>query len=240
MPDRALKDLTTNEYLTMRWLSAASYDVPLVRLERASAIPDIPEGLVEPDDLLYLIDRFDRGNDGRVHVEDFAQVADVPPQMKYSDSGATYDGLAAAVRAVVGERGYREFVRRLVAMLIVGNTDAHLKNWAFRYPVSREVELSPVYDFHSLTVYDRFRYAPLALSLNGEVMTPYISTDDFRHLADHSEADPDVTVEIVNEAVHDLREAWRVGVRDEAASRFPALAKHYEHRLASMPVAASG
>ena len=96
---------------------------------------------------------------------------------------ATYDGLAAAVLEVVGEAGYRDFVRRLVAMIIVGNTDAHLKNWAFRYPAGRRVELAPVYDFHSLTVYDRFRYAPLALSLNGEVMTAHLSPDDFRWLA---------------------------------------------------------
>ena len=71
-------------------------------------MPGIPAGLVDPNDLVYLIDRFDRTSGGRVHVEDFAQVADVPPQLKYSDSGATYDGLAAAVLEVVGLVGYRD------------------------------------------------------------------------------------------------------------------------------------
>lgn len=152
---------------------------------------------------------------------------------------ATYDGLAAAVLEVVGEAGYRDFVRRLVAMIIVGNTDAHLKNWAFRYPAGRRVELAPVYDFHSLTVYDRFRYAPLALSLNGEVMTAHLSPDDFRWLADRIGADAETTVQVVESAVHELRRAWASGVRDEVEDRFPALAKHYEHRLLSLPLAAA-
>ena len=124
-------------------------------------------------------------------------------------------------------------------MIIVGSTDAHLKNWAFRYPVAREVELAPVYDFHSLTVYDRFRYAPLALSLDGEVMAAHVTVDHFRRLADRSGTDPDDTVEVVGAAVQSLREAWRAGIGQEAVGRFPAPAEHYEHRLASMPVAAA-
>lgn len=239
LPDRSLRDLTTNEYLTMTWLAAAGYDVPSVRLERAATIPDVPDGLVEPDELVYLVDRFDRLPGGRVHVEDFAQVADVPPQMKYGDSGATYDGLAAAVLDVVGESGHREFVRRLVAMIIVGNTDAHLKNWAFRYLPGGGVDLAPVYDFHSLTVYDRFRFAPLALSLNGEVMTSHLGHEDFRRLAEHSGVDADATVDVVRSTVHELRDAWSLTVRAEADRLFPALAKHYEHRLSSLPIAAS-
>ncbi len=101
------------------------------------------------------------------------------------------------------------------------------------------MELAPVYDFHSLTVYDRFRYAPLALSLNGEVMTARLSPDDFRWLADRIGADADATVEVVESAIHELRRAWASGVRDEVEGRFPALAKHYEHRLLSLPLAAA-
>ena len=239
LPDRSLRDLPSNEYLTMSWLQRAGFDVPLVRLERAASIPDIPEGLVDPKEYLYLIDRFDRRPEGRVHVEDFAQVADVPPQLKYGDSGATYDGLAAAVLDVVGAEGYEDFIRRLVAMIITGNTDAHLKNWAFRYDAAGRVGLAPVYDFHSLTVYDRFRYAPLALSLNGEVMNGHLSIDDFRRVAEHSGTDPDATVDTVRSAVHDLRSAWSASVRAESERLFPALAKHYEQRLVSLPIAAA-
>jgi serine/threonine-protein kinase HipA len=237
LPDRSLRDLPSNEFLTMSWLRRAGFDVPLVRLERAATIPDVPEGLVDPDELVYLIDRFDRRPEGRVHVEDFAQVADVPPQMKYGDSGATYDGLAAAVLDVVGDAGYEDFVRRLVAMILVGNMDAHLKNWAFRYGAGGEAGLAPVYDFHSHTVYSRYQFNALALSLNGEVMAAHLGTDDFRRLAEHAGADPERTVDVVRRAVHDLRTAWSDGARAETDRSFPALAKHFEQRLGSMPIA---
>lgn len=240
LPDRSLRDLAANEYLTMSWLRAAGLDVPPVNLVRAQEVSGIPEGLVDPDDLVFLVERFDRTPAGRIHVEDFAQVADVPPRSKYSDSGATYDSLAAAVLALTGDQGYREFVRRLVAMVVVGNTDAHLKNWALRYPGPGRVELAPVYDFHSLSIYDRFRYAPLALSLNGEVMTAHLEVDDFRRLADRSAADSDETGDEVVAAVQSLRDAWSAEVRVEAERRFPALAKHYDHRLATLPICLAG
>ena len=70
-------------------------------------------------------------------------------------------------------------------MLVVGNTDAHLKNWALTYPDRRTATLSPIYDFHSLTVYTRYQYGALALSLSGEVTASAIYLDSFRRLAEH-------------------------------------------------------
>jgi len=58
-------------------------------------VAGIPEGLVDPSEL---VERFDRTRTGRLHVEDFAQVADVAPLFKYSESNVTYDTLAAGVR----------------------------------------------------------------------------------------------------------------------------------------------
>ncbi len=40
----------------------------------------------------------------------------------------------------------REAVRRLVAFVLMGNTDAHLKNWALVYRDGRTPALSPLYD----------------------------------------------------------------------------------------------
>ncbi|SCL31614.1 serine/threonine-protein kinase HipA [Micromonospora inyonensis] len=157
LPDQALRNLPTNEYLTMRWLNAAGLPVPDVHLLPAKDVASLPDGMVDATDPVYVINRFDRTATGRIHVEDFAQVADVDPKFKYSESGVSYDTLATAIRQLTGHAGYEEFVRRLVAMLIVGNTDAHLKNWAILYPDGRTPRLAPVYDFHSLTVYQPYR-----------------------------------------------------------------------------------
>ncbi|MBQ0893003.1 HipA domain-containing protein [Micromonospora sp. U56] len=239
LPDRGLRDLPLNEYLTMRWLAAAGYPVPAVHLVRADAVKGLPDGLADPTELVYVIQRFDRTAAGRVHVEDFAQVADVEPMFKYSESGASYDTLAAAVRQLTGDAGYHDFIRRLVAMLVVGNTDAHLKNWAIIYPDGRTPQLTPVYDFHSLSFYSRYRWAPLALSLDAETVPSAITPDHFRRLAERAGADPGRTVETIAEAVAQLREAWTTAVATEARSRFDALADHYTDRLATLPLCQS-
>lgn len=163
-------------------------------------------------------------------------MANVEPMYKYSESGVSYDGLAAAIRQLTGDDGYQQFVRRLVAMLVAGNTDAHLKNWALTYPDRRTPRLSPVYDFHSLTVYQPYRYAPLALNLNGETMPSAIRVDHFRRLAEGAKADPDQTAQTVTETVVSLREAWESDIAAEAATRFEALADHYVRRLATLPL----
>jgi serine/threonine-protein kinase HipA len=240
LPDRSLRDLPVNEYLTMRWLAAAGFPVPPIHLEPADAVDGIPDGLVDPAELVYLIERFDRIPAGRVHVEDFAQVANVEPMFKYSESGATYDTLAAAILQLTGEAGYAEYIQRLVAMVVVGNTDAHLKNWALLYSDGRTPSLAPIYDFHSLTVYTRYRYAALALSLNEEKVANAIGPEDLRRLADRAGADPERTVQWGLETVNRLREAWTKDLRQEAEARFDALAQHFTHRLESLPICLAG
>jgi serine/threonine-protein kinase HipA len=237
LPDTSLRDLVVNEYLTMRWLAAAGFLVPPIHLEPACSVGGIPAGLVDPVDLLYLIERFDRTPHGRIHFEDFAQVADVAPSFKYSESGATYDSLAGVVRYLTGPAGYRDYVARLTAMIITGNVDAHLKNWALVYRDGRTPGLAPVYDFHSLTVYGPYRHAPLALSLNAERLPASIDMDDFRRLADTAGADPELTVEHVSDAVRRLRSAWTEEMRAESERRFPDLARHYTQRLNTLPLA---
>jgi hypothetical protein len=120
--------------------------------------------------------------------------------------------------------------------LVVGNTDAHLKNWGLRYPDGRTPQLSPVYDFHSLTAYSRFQFQPLALSLNGERMPGQLDTDDLRSLAERCGVDPGRTAQTAAAVVERLRAAWVGDLREEARERFPALADHYEYRLRTLPI----
>ncbi|HEY3906854.1 MAG TPA: HipA N-terminal domain-containing protein, partial [Streptosporangiaceae bacterium] len=68
LPDRSLKDLPLNEYLTMRWLQEAGLNVPRVQLVPAASIEGIPEGLIDPAELIFLSERFDRQH-GRAFEE---------------------------------------------------------------------------------------------------------------------------------------------------------------------------
>lgn len=240
LPDRSLRDVCVNEYLMMTWLSRARFDVPPVQLVPASAVRGIPEGLADPADLVYLIERFDRVPSGRVHVEDFAQVANVEPKFKYAESGATYDSLAAAVLTLLGGDGYDAFVRRLVAMLVAGNTDAHLKNWGLIYPDGRHPRLAPVYDFHSLTVYSRYQFSPLPFALGGETVSTRIGQEHFAALAKAAGAGRERTARLVSDTVDRLRDTWSSGVKDECEARFPPLARHIDDRFGRCEICRPG
>jgi len=242
LPDRSVASLSENEYATMCWLRRAGFDVPAVDLMPAKHIPVIPVGFAAPDELIYLVQRFDRTPGGRVHVEDFAQLADVAPADKYGTRGISYDTMGLAIRHLIGERGLLAYLGRLAAAVLVGNTDAHLKNWALSYPDGRSPELAPVYDFHSLTVYgSRFRYARLALDLAGEQRLPaQVTVDHFRRLAETAGGDPALAVDAVATTVSRLRTAWHDGVGDEIRALSPVLAEHYERRLVELPLARIG
>ncbi|WP_306836203.1 type II toxin-antitoxin system HipA family toxin [Catenuloplanes nepalensis] len=237
LPDRALNRLAENEYLTMRWLALAGFDVPPVDLVRAETLPTVPPGFLDPEAMAYVIERFDRSPAGPVHVEDFAQVANVGPRQKYGESGATYDTVGGVIRLLAGESDFEAYVDRLVAMIVTGNTDGHLKNWALWYPDGVMPRLAPVYDFHSLSVYQRFRYQPLALSLAGEQMPEYLNVDHFRRLAEFVGADPDRIGQRVAHTVARLREVWEQDAHMETKRFFPGLADHYERRLRTLPLA---
>src|SRR5690606_7027225 len=109
----------------------------------------------------YAVRRFDRSATGRIHIEDFAQVFNVYPENKYDRFN--YESIANVIAQTCGEQSLREFVRRLVFMVVSGNADMHLKNWSLRYQPG--AALSPAYDFVATVVYPDVK-RELALNLS--------------------------------------------------------------------------
>ncbi|MEZ4336503.1 MAG: HipA domain-containing protein [Sandaracinaceae bacterium] len=142
----------------MEWASACGLEVPEHRVIHASEIENLPEDF-DPDQDVFIVRRFDRRDDGtRIHQEDFAQVFDVAPEERYAWESADlgwvhYGSIGAVIGALCGEDDYREYARRLVFMVLSGNADAHIKNWALVYPDGLRARLSPLYDFVSTAVY---------------------------------------------------------------------------------------
>jgi serine/threonine-protein kinase HipA len=120
-------------------------------------------GLVAPevqfakagDTEFILVERFDRTVSGngaveRLHQEDFCQALSVPPELKYEDEGGP--GIATSlelIQRVVNQpaRDRLTFLRMQIFHYLVGNADAHSKNFALLYSLdSRSPSLSPVYD----------------------------------------------------------------------------------------------
>ena len=98
--------------------------------------------------------RFDRQEGGRrVHVEDFAQVFGKFPESKYD--GHSYANIAAALASTAanGQEEAMAFVRRAIFSALIGNGDAHLKNWSVVYEDPIHPTLSPAYDLVSTIPY---------------------------------------------------------------------------------------
>lgn len=147
LPTSRHPDLVANEMTGYRLAQALGLDCAHARIiGRAEA--ELPEAV--PFEQILAVQRFDRGPDGlRVHMEEFIQVLGYPPGRKYgTDLTADYGNMLRVLNALSANRvaDVREFVHRLVAFILMGNTDAHLKNWALTYPDAHEPVLAPLYD----------------------------------------------------------------------------------------------
>lgn len=238
LPDRTFDRLPENEFLMMRWAAVSGIDTPPVELAPTSRVPAILEPVIDPDSHAYLIERFDRTRDGgRVHIEDLAQVVDVPPSARERGpgEGTSYDTIGASLLELTGRPGFDEYVRRLVAMLLMGNTDAHLKNWSLIYRDGSTPELSPAYDIVCATVYRQMAFGTLIFRLGGERMPNLVGVDQFRAMAEMVDVDSDEVAELAVQTAHTMAESWRA-VRAEHGDLFPALTTHIDKRLARHPL----
>lgn len=103
----------------------------------------------------YAVERFDREYRGsqlrRIHQEDFAQLLGVPPVSKY-DVGFRDCFRVADQYATDAEAARRELVERLLFNLLIGNADAHCKNFALLFD-DAGARLAPAYDLLCTQVY---------------------------------------------------------------------------------------
>lgn len=142
-PDADYPHSVINEWFVMRLARRLGLDVPEV-YRRYVPSP------------VYLVDRFDRVSAAqgwqRRHVIDACQLLGLDRSFKYSQG--SLDSLAAlanACRSPAVARA-RLFVW-LMFNVLVGNSDAHLKNLSFL--VSHEgIQLAPFYDLLSVAAYD--------------------------------------------------------------------------------------
>ncbi|MEI2417779.1 type II toxin-antitoxin system HipA family toxin [Orrella sp. JC864] len=102
--------------------------------------------------LVHRYDRDARTPNGRRHAEDFAQVTATPPERKYT-LGYAELGAALLARSARPRQDIHELVRRIVVNELLGNPDAHLKNFGLLYETPQQAALSPAYDIVAYSVY---------------------------------------------------------------------------------------
>ncbi|WVT77506.1 type II toxin-antitoxin system HipA family toxin (plasmid) [Sinorhizobium chiapasense] len=107
-----------------------------------------------------LVERYDRVRDAsgavrRIHQEDFCQALGVPPETKYaSEGGPTFKDCFELLRRI-SARPATDVLKLLDAAifnLIVGNADAHGKNFSVLYD-EQGPRMAPLYDLLSTVAY---------------------------------------------------------------------------------------
>lgn len=142
-PDQDYRHSVINEWFVMRLAKRLGLDVP-----------DTHRRYVPSP--VYLIDRFDRMRTAqgwqRRHVIDACQLLGLDRSFKYSEG--SMESLAALANACRSPAVARtRLFGWLVFNVLIGNSDAHLKNLSFM--VSHEgVQLAPFYDLLSVATYD--------------------------------------------------------------------------------------
>lgn len=232
LPDRRFPQVPENEHAMLTWARLSGIDVPDSELVQGNRLGGLPEGLIGDEERALAVQRFDRLDGGRVHQEDFAQVRETSVDLKYSNT--TYGGLGRIIRAVSPE-DVDEYLRRLVAIVVMGNLDAHLKNWTLRYPDGRTPRLSPAYDLVAVAAYPEFKEDRLAFGLGGAHLTRLVTLDHFGRLGRTIGVEPDHARSVAESTAERMTESW-AEVRTRCA--IPCfVADTVEARLRDLPLA---
>ena len=119
---------------------------------------------------LIVVERYDRiiGADGsvqRLHQEDLCQATGLPPQQKYEeDGGPSLLRIARLVDAATARDSLESLLRAVTLDVLLGNGDAHAKNFSIVHEQSGTLRLAPLYDLMSTLHYGDDR---LALYIDG-------------------------------------------------------------------------
>ncbi len=152
-PSTIHKDVPVNEYTAMTLAALAGIDIPEIKLVELSHLENLPPINLPDETLAFAIKRFDRDNDSRIHMEDFAQVLVKYPHEKYNS--ASYEQVGRIIYEYAGDglADVQQFARRLLVNILLANGDAHLKNWSLLYSDQITPRLSPAYDIVTTSVY---------------------------------------------------------------------------------------
>lgn len=160
-PSTKHKDVPVNEFTAMTLASLAGVEIPAIKLVELDKLDNLPPINLPDEKLAFAIKRFDRSDNLRIHMEDFAQVLMKYPHEKYSSASYAQIGKILYRYSGDGLADTQQFARRLLINILLANGDAHLKNWSLLYADQVTPRLSPAYDIVTTSVYieNEERYA---------------------------------------------------------------------------------
>ncbi|WP_052711070.1 type II toxin-antitoxin system HipA family toxin [Pseudofrankia sp. DC12] len=196
---------------------AAEIEAPKAFLVAPSAVGGLEDWAKRTSESALAVPRFDRGlADKRVHMEEIAQVMDIPTARESAKyRRANFETIAVIVEALTGTANVGDVIDRIVLNVLVGNGDAHLKNWAVLYPDGRRPVLSPVYDVVPTVLY--MPNDDLGLNLGGSKKFSDITAGSFDRIGSRTQFGVTESRRRVADAVSRVLDNWSV-LRDHLAA----------------------
>lgn len=160
-------------------------------LARACSLNAAPVDIGKVEDIDYLLaERYDRIRDGegniqRLHQEDFCQALGIPSEIKYQSEGGPsltdcFDLIRDASSAPAPD--LIALLDTVIFNLLIGNHDAHAKNFSILYLPDRSIRLAPLYDLVS-TVYFPELTDKMAMKMGKQSKSALIHPKDIDHFA---------------------------------------------------------
>jgi serine/threonine-protein kinase HipA len=157
LPSGELPNIVENEYLTTVAAAALLPEDQIVEVEVATL-----QGI---DGASLLVRRFDRTpTGGKTHFEEFNQLLGRTSEAKYDGSYGEMAKFILANQSTQREQDVDRLFRRVLACILLGNNDAHSKNFGLLY-AEDGFRLAPFYDIVAAALYEQFKGSPLALKI---------------------------------------------------------------------------
>lgn len=224
-----------NEYIAMSLATKAGVNTARCRPVKMERI-DMPDliAVLGADAHFLAVDRFDRGPGGAVHIEDACQALTLRPHQKYAKREFFVRFLRVLDRlSARGIEDVRQFFIRQAVNTLVGNSDAHLKNFSLIYHNGINPELSPAYDIVCVTALPGF--AGYATNVAIDQLQRQETLDTYRQVAIDAGISPRIAVAAVRAAVDQAQATWAKALDDLEAPA--ALADVVRKRLQELPLA---
>lgn len=149
---------------TERYPFLAANEEACLRVFRAAGL-ETSEAVLSADGQLLLVKRFDVTEDNVLGFEEVASLMGETSDTKYRrDYGSMLETVAQYLKPVDEYQARAKLFQAIVLNSLLGNGDAHLKNFGVLYADDTEVQLAPFYDCISTLPYIADDVPALALS----------------------------------------------------------------------------
>ena len=173
-------ETTENEYICIKSAEIAGIKVPNVEIGYAN------------NKKFFLIQRYDREiinkKIRRIHQEDFCQASNIVSAYKYqAEGGVNFKGCFEILRKTTQPAvSINQFLHLIIFNFLIGNNDAHGKNFSILHYDNNKIEFAPAYDILCSQVYPELS-EKMAMKIGGHYNHNEILLRHFEKLANEAD-----------------------------------------------------